>query len=165
MEFTRRGPQAHANAKGTAMSKPSHNPIDRTRVFEEMTPATQSLATEFSEKLDRDKRDGLMLRHELGQRLGQVIQSQSSYGAHAIDQLAQYLGVSPDSLYKLRNFAQTYARPEIEQWASRKMASGGRLTFHHLATIMTVKSADDRLRLVNRVFEESLSIRALRALL
>ena len=71
------------------MSKPMQKPIDRTSLFQEMTLATQTLVTEFAEKLDREKHDSLVLRHELGQGLGQVIQGQSSYGEHAIEQLCQ----------------------------------------------------------------------------
>jgi hypothetical protein len=77
-------------------------------------------------------------------------------------QLATYLAMSPDCLYKLRTYSVTFTREQVVEWAERRMSNGGRIRYHHLAAIMVVKSPRQRLDLVERVFTESLSVRALR---
>src|SRR6185503_10419336 len=73
-----------------------------------------------------------------------------------------YLGMSPDRLYKLRTFSQTFSEEQIKHWAERRMTEGGRIRYHHLAAIMVVKLAAERLRLIELVFAQSLSVRNLR---
>lgn len=144
------------------MQEPQPENPERARVYREMTPATQQVATDFEDKLCRQSRDGLLIRHEMGLTLAEVTEGRARYGSRAVEQLAAYLGLSPDRLYKLRTYARIYTRCEVEKWAGRRMSSGGRITFHHLAAIMVVQSADTRLGLVQRVFQDSLSVRAVR---
>jgi hypothetical protein len=133
--------------------------------FRQMTPDMQRLAVDFEQQLATEKRSGLLIRREMGLRIDQVINGESTYGTAAVEQLAVYLSVSPDRLYKLRTFSQTVTHEQLEQWSDRKMTSGGRIAYNHLATIMVVRPVAQRLELVERTFQQSLSVRDVRAII
>lgn len=139
--------------------------LRRLTLLNDMTPATRKLAADFDQHLAREHHDGLMLRHAMGVTLGRVIGDERTYGSNAVEQLAKYLGMSPDRLYKLRTYANVFTRQQVEAWAARRTAKGGGIRYHHLAAVMVVESPEERLKLVERVFAESLSVRRLRDLI
>jgi hypothetical protein len=142
----------------------SHSP-GQAEAFAQMTTATQAVARQFEQTLSKERRDTILIRHELGRQLDQVIREEATYGSAAVEQLAAYLTLSPDFLYKLHTYFQLYNREQVGRWAERRMSNGGMITFNHLTTIIAVKSEPQRLQLVARIFEESLSVRDLRILL
>lgn len=146
---------ANVNAEG----------LRRLALLDDMTPATRKLATDFDQHLAREHHDGLLLRHTMGVTLGPVIGDERTYGSNAVEQLAKYLGMSPDRLYKLRTYANVFTEKQLEAWAARRTAKGGRIRYHHLTAVMVVDSPDERLKLVERVFADSLSVRRLRDLI
>jgi hypothetical protein len=147
------------------MSEGNSLSAGQAEAFAQMTTATQAVARQFEQTLSKERRDTILIRHELGRQLDQIISEEANYGSAAVEQLAAYLALSPDFLYKLHTYAQLYGREQIVQWAERRMSNGGMITFNHLTTIMAVKSEPQRQTLVERIFDESLSVRDLRAVL
>jgi hypothetical protein len=145
--------------------KTNRNGLHRAKVFDDMTAATRQLAVDLDRDFARVHQDGLLLRHDAGRTLARVIAEEATYGSSAVEQLATYLVMSPDRLYKLRTYALVFTREQIVQWAERRTSDGGRIRYHHLAAIMVVRSPQERLQLIERVFAESLSVRALRAVI
>lgn len=134
----------------------------RDHQLSEMTPATKQLAVKLDRTLASAHCDALLLRYDTGRSLARVVAEEATYGSSAVEQLAAYLGMSPDRLYKLRTYALVFTRQQVTAYAKRSMANGGRIRYHHLAAIMVVRSPQERLRLVELVFTESLSVRSLR---
>jgi hypothetical protein len=139
--------------------------LNRPDLLAQMTLPTQAVAQYVESALGGEKRQGLLIRHDIGSRSKQAVEEKATYGCQAVQQIAEYVGMSADRLYKLCSYAESYSREQLEQWAERQMSNGGRLSYNHLTTILIVKYAMERLRLVERVFEESLSVRALRLII
>lgn len=85
----------------------------RQKTFDDMTPETRNLATQFEQQLEQEHHDGLLLRHAMGVTLARVIAGEATYGSNAVEQLAAYLGMCPDRLYKLRTYADVYTEAQI----------------------------------------------------
>src|SRR5687768_12311019 len=99
------------------MTEVQRDQMARAQALNDMTPRLQESAKFFEQKLARENRGVLLIRHDLGLKLNEIIQEEAAYGSAAVEQLARYLGEKPDTLYKLRNFGKTYDRSQIEQWA------------------------------------------------
>jgi len=130
-----------------------------------MTSATQEVAQYIETTLATENQHGLLLRHDVGMRLKRVIAEEATYGSQAAQQIATYLGMSVDRLYKLCAFADTYSREQLEQWATRPMNNGRRLSYNHLTTLLIIKTEEERLHWMERILADSLSVRALRSLI
>ncbi len=101
--------------------------IDQTQLFQEMSSAIQQVAREFEAVLTRHKRSGILDRHEMGIiSIGVVIEGIPLHGTRSVGQIAAYLGVSADRLYKLLAFAACYNRADLECWSDRAMTNGGK---------------------------------------
>jgi hypothetical protein len=147
------------------MSEGNSLSLGQAQAFAQMTTATQAIARQFERTLSKERLDTILVRHELGRQLDQIISEEATYGSAAVEQLAAYLALSPDFLYKLHTYSQLYDREQVGHWAERRMSNGAMITFNHLTTIMAVTSEPQRRQLVERIFEESLSVRDLRVLL
>jgi hypothetical protein len=139
--------------------------IDRSAWLQQMTPATRHIAQCVESTLAAENHQGLLARHDIGVRLNQAVIEKATYGSQAVQQIARYLGMGADRLYKLCAYAESYSREQLEGLAARTMNSGARLTYNHLTTLLVLKALEERLRLIERTLEESLSVRDLRALI
>jgi hypothetical protein len=77
----------------------------RDALLQQMTEATKRLAVELDRRLTELHHEGLLARHDAGTGFACVIAEEATYGSDAVAQLAEYLGMSPDRIYKLRNYA------------------------------------------------------------
>jgi hypothetical protein len=130
-----------------------------------MTSATQETAQYIETTLATENQHGLLCRHDIGMRLKRVIEEEATYGGQAAQQIAAYLGMSIDRLYKLCAYADNYSHEQLEQWATRPMTNGRRFSYNHLTTLLIIKTAGERLHWVERILTDSLSVRALRSLI
>jgi hypothetical protein len=139
--------------------------VVRSALLQQMTPATRHIAQCVESTLAAENHQGLLARHDIGVRLNQAVNEKATYGLQAVQQIARYLGMGADRLYKLCAYAESYSREHLEELAARAMNSGARLTYNHLTTLLVLETAEERLSLIERILHESLSVRDLRALI
>lgn len=129
-----------------------------------MPRALKTVAKEARRVALVEARGLLLIRYDLGVRLRAVCEREDRYTARGVELLATYLGVPPKDFYGLIAVANAFSRTEVEAMANRLMSDGGRLTHDHVVAIGQARRADYA-ELIERVFEESFTIRQLRKLL
>lgn len=88
---------------------------NRPALLQQMKPPAQEVAQYVQATLAAEQRQGLLVRHEIGLRLDEVVEEKAIYGSQAVQQIAEYVGLSADRLYKQCAYAQAYSREQLEQ--------------------------------------------------
>lgn len=143
--------------KGTALS-----PIEKKRaaLLKSMSPACREVAEDFSQKLTKASQGVVLISYDMGARVRQVREDVAQYGSNAIEVLGAYLGISATALYSLHGFANAFEREFVRENSSRVLPDGTHLSLGHWTAISKISENKDRLRMLNRVFRESLSANA-----
>jgi hypothetical protein len=135
----------------------------RAHVFEEMLPPLQAVAVAFDKEEGTRTSGTLLIAWREGNTLRKVIEQDAVYGSQAVEQLAKYLNTTTTHLYTLRTFALEYTREDLKAIGDRMTSDGGRLVLGHLTAIMGIKSQEQRKTMLERAFEESLSVNELQS--
>lgn len=87
------------------------------------------------------------------------------YGANAMTLLSAGVGESTANLYRYARVAEVWSMSEFETIAARRTRDGRDLSWSHLVAIAALESEEARAEYLQIVLDESLSARALTALL
>jgi hypothetical protein len=136
----------------------------RNGSFGMMPERLKKMARYLQELNEKEARGILLLKHDFGTVIWQVCENEARYGANAMRLLANYLGAKVEDLYSLIYFRKAFSREEVEGMALRRLSDGGRIKIDHLIAISRVPWKD-RAGLLERVFNESLSVVQLRRVL
>jgi hypothetical protein len=139
----------------TRPAAPEHQ--QRMAAYNAMTVAMQKQADDIAVFVTRESVGVLKTRWKIGARIAKILKQESEYGSNAVEQLAQYLNVSADLLYKYRNAATAFSEAEVTALAERRMADGRHIEFTHLMCLSRVTKASERAELVERIFDQSMS--------
>jgi hypothetical protein len=106
-------------------------------------------------------RDESRTRHRIGVLLREVSGSVETYGARAVERLAEELEVGVDTLYRCISVAETWSEMELKALTARTNRRGEPLTWSHLATLAKIPGERTRARWVDRCLEAGWTTREL----
>ena len=101
-------------------------------------------------------------RHAIGVVVNDVKNTPDTYGKEAVKQLAQDLGFEKSTMYEYANVAEAWPARDFTKLCERRTGNGMPITFSHLVELIRIKNEASRAKLLEKVFEDSLSVRALR---
>ena len=134
---------------------------EKARLFEKMSKDLQNVASEF-EKLDnRLNSNAIRIAHSKGQTVSRVIDQAARFGSSAVEELAHYLCQSPQHLYRLRNFSETFSICEIEELLDSRIYPGQRLTLSHFLLLTNIQSFNERSKLTSLAIKKHWSVKDL----
>lgn len=137
--------------------------LARNTVYNEMTEATQIYANEIQENLQSYESDQVLLLHMVGTLVSDMQEDPDKYGDSGIEQVAQYLNLEGGDtlLYAYAKFAATFTREFVSETMRRQTTHGRALTISHWIELSRVEKETSRLKLVDKVFDQNLSVREL----
>ena len=102
-------------------------------------------------------------RHKIGQLINEVVGNESTYGAAAMEQLAQALDgvVSITILYECRKLASVYTEEALDKILDLRSPGQTALTYNHLVKLSQMPDKTKRNELTKRTIREGLSVSAL----
>jgi hypothetical protein len=106
-------------------------------------------------------RDESKTRYRIGTLLREVSGSIETYGARAVERLAERLEVGADTLYRCISVAETWSEPELKALTARTNRRGEPLTWSHLATLAKIPGERTRGRWIERCIEAGWTTREL----
>jgi hypothetical protein len=114
------------------------------------------------ELMARATRDEVAARHQIGLRLRRLKSLPDKYGEHAVDRVANELGVGTATLYRCATVAGNWTSAELHILMKRTNRAGEPLSWSHLLALTHAHSAQLRQRWAERCLDESWSVRELR---
>ena len=127
----------------------------------EMNRKLKKVADAFEDAITLQTTCDFLDCYEMGLKLNEVMADGAAYGSDAIGQLATYLGRSTWELYAWMRFAAAFSRAQVEALAGRRVSPGYHITLRHCLLLATLKSGDDRKRMIERMFDKGMSTREL----
>lgn len=141
------------------------NPITKKRneLYTAMNPATRQVASEIEDRLGRQNTTSVIISHDIGTLIVNVLEDEGQYGSDAVVQIANYLNIDGREtlFYRLAGFARTFDRAYVEAQSKRALANGQPLRLGHWCALSQLKSVKDREEAIKRVREQSLSVNEL----
>jgi hypothetical protein len=151
---------------GLLVPPPDEQQQSRAGILEEMNPRLRKVAHTIEKAYRHETVNQLLTAHDIGAEVDRVRVDDATYGSAAVEKLAEFFDVSPSHLYNLGALARNFSRKDIKKLATMQMASGDHLTLHHLLAIVHfVPTGGPVIGLVQRVLDDSLSVRQLQELL
>lgn len=140
------------------------SPIARAkqRILEGMTPELQKVAKGLDESDYKTATGVLKISYNVGKNLQTVRDDPAQFGYKGIQQLADYRGESPQTLYLKIRLVETWTFEEIEELCLRYSETGKQITQSHLYVLCEVESTKRREELLENWFYSSMSVRELR---
>ncbi len=103
-------------------------------------------------------------RYQMGAIVAEVKRCPDIYGDRAVPTLAAGLGEAEQNLYRFATVAERWCAADFEALASRRGSDGRCLSWSHFVLIAAIDDDAARGALVERALQDSLSVRALTAL-
>lgn len=128
----------------------------------------KELEREFNEirkELESKVVDNVIYYHALGARIFNIDTDERRYGEGAVEKLAIRLGYDRSLLYKAAEFSRQFTEKEVKSILARRSPSGGIMTWSHFFQIVPIKDKKKAMEYVDRIIEEGLSVRDVRALM
>lgn len=125
--------------------------------------ALDAKVEEIKQLLSEDASNELARRHRIGLAVLDLKDGRT-YGDRAVERLAKRIGYDKSTLYEYADVAKTWPSEALEKLCARRTTKGMPITFSHLVELAAVAS-ERRVTLLERVFEKSLSVRALQELI
>ena len=140
------------------------SPIARAkqRIFEDMRPKLQLVAKELDESAYKTAKGVLKIAYSAGKDLQTVRDDPAQFGVKGIQQLADYRGQSPQTLYLKIRLVETWTLDEVEELCLRYSETGKQITQSHLYVLCEVESTERRNELLEEFFSSPMSVRDLR---
>jgi len=137
----------------------------REGLLKAMTPELQKVAKSVEKKLATGRQGLVLIAYDIGAMVKRVIDDEPTYGAKAVEQLADYLqnNGGTTALYALRGFATEFTRESVKAEVVKLREDGQALETGHFLAICKVKSKKEQRKLFNRVRNECLSSKQLEA--
>ncbi|MEI8376543.1 MAG: hypothetical protein WCJ35_27310 [Planctomycetota bacterium] len=137
----------------------------RRALFNEMLPGTQAATVVFDRNRRRFHRGKTLIHFDVGKEILSVLADPSTYGADALGQIAEYLGMEVERLYAFRDVAEAFDRGLIERECQIPMGCGRFLDIVFFAELVPLRDDDEQFALVlQRIRDEDLSLIATRRL-
>jgi ActR/RegA family two-component response regulator len=103
-------------------------------------------------------------RYRMGAIVAEVKRRTDLYGTRGVPALATGIGEAEQNLYRYATVAERWTPEEFEVLVSRRGGDGRCLSWSHLVLIASIDDDVARTRLLERVLDDSLSVRALMAI-
>lgn len=103
-------------------------------------------------------------RYQVGAIVAEMKKRVDVYGARGVPELAACIGEAEQNLYRFATVAERWSPAEFEALVSRQGSDGRCLSWSHLVVIASVDDDAARAGLVERALRDSLSVRALIAM-
>lgn len=144
--------------KSTAIS-----PIEKRRreIFQAMNEELRKVAMAMEGRISKASVGIVTTRYDIGAMILEVTNRENTYGTRAVEQLAEYRNESANTLYALRDFADSFDREYVIEWTGKPMADGGFLTEKHWMAVRQLSKRSDQEKFLSRALDESLSANAL----
>lgn len=104
--------------------------------------------------------DGLA-RYRVGRVVAELKAEPEVYGHSAVQVAASALGQDEASLYRHARVAERWSASEFDALLGRRMRDGSRPSWSHLVVLASIDSTSRRDQLLERMLDESLSVRRL----
>jgi hypothetical protein len=144
----------------------SRNPVSQCshrEIFKEMSDNLKPIAKKIRSMLYTQNKQHVLVRYDIGAMLRPISVEEGAYGSAAIEEIAAYTQVAGGdrTLYDLLRFAQAFDRNFVAEQLGKPMSNGAMLGLYHFIVLMQIPSHKVRIKLLNRIRAESLSIDAL----
>ena len=136
-------------------------PTPRDSAWTEMNEELRKVAVKMDKQLGEAIRDEALRRYDDGVVIARLHSQKAKYGSNAIELLAKYFGVTPNTLYNYMEVSQAFTRDFIVSQLDRPLRNGVRLEFSHFVQFARVQADEQRRIVMDQTREESLSVRAL----
>ena len=134
----------------------------RLAVLADMTKDMQVAAKAVDSKLASMAKGVVLSCWDIGAWVNQIKADKNRYGFEGIKQLVAYCpDANHSELCKCADVAKTYSRAELEAMVKRPMSNGGYLNVMHVRELRQIADGEDRQKITDRVFNESLTVDAL----
>lgn len=100
-------------------------------------------------------------RYRVGRVVAELKAEPEVYGHSAVQLVAAALGQDEASLYRHARVAERWSPAEFDSLLARRMGDGSPPTWSHLVVLASVESKSRRQQLLERLLDESLSVRRL----
>lgn len=132
------------------------------RIQAEMPEPLKILISEVSDLRDDTRRSAMLNSYQIGVRARKAQNDLNKYGDRAIPTMSLMTNISESELFALAVVAEAYTSREVEAIAKRRMKDkGGLITINHLKMLAAVRNSGLREKMLERVFNESLSVESL----
>lgn len=132
---------------------------DRNEIFEAMTPETKKVAIKNDKELQKANAGSLKTYYSLGRDVLIMHKAEQTYGSAFMNQLAEYWGITEQTLGEYKNTAEVFDWATIETAAAAGQKKGFRLEISHVNCAAKLDTADKRKEMLTRIIDEKLSYR------
>lgn len=129
-------------------------PVPMTSELQEKYETIRGLMSEEAE-------GGARLSYRVGVEVRSIKEDVGRYGRNSVKILAAGLGRTAACFYAYATVAKVWNPTDFEALVSRRNSEGLPLTFSHFVELAKERSLEERKALLERAFDESLSVRAL----
>jgi hypothetical protein len=129
----------------------------RENLFNDMDKATQEVALQGAQLLQKGFKANLLVQHALGEHVNSVLEAthlDDEQRKHEVKKLAAYWNqpnLNLSTLYDLRNVAVTFSRAFLEAQVEERMSNGNYLTWSHFKELQKISSEKRQLAVLKQV--------------
>lgn len=143
--------------------KAKNAPKDKTNPLDALPDDLRNEIPSLREKIDELTDTSIELRHDIGEKLIQIIDDKSGkYGTEPEKALYKVLPLSADSIRPMVVFARSYNKPEVKRLRDmRNPVTSERLTWTHIIALTRVPNKDKAFSLAEKAINQGWSTKAL----
>jgi len=130
---------------------------NQKRILESMSEPTREKAVQIRELSIQSDLGQVRLAFKQGSVLNEVRDNEAEYGSKAVEQIAEFLEIAPDRLYRFGNFARSFEQEFVLKWQAKANSKGHMLTVEHWLQLSQVTDPDKQEKWLTHWQKESIS--------